>query len=173
MPHLVAAVRQALLYTLWADRLCLTVLEAVSPEDLVRDTGTSFGSLRGTLVHMLGAQRLWLARFAGQTLDRVPGVDDLPDWEALSSAWAETSAELGIFLAALTPDQVTADLAWTDSDGRTRTLPLWQPVLHLVNHSSYHRGQVVSLLRQMGYEPPATTDMIDFLLDQAPPAWSP
>jgi uncharacterized damage-inducible protein DinB len=172
MPELATTVRQLLVYTLWADRIVLKALEEVSPDDLVRDTGSSFGSLLGTLAHILGAQRVWLARFEGKTLDRVPGLADFPDWETLSSAWAETSAELGFFLASLTAEQVRADLTWTTTKGVRYTRPLWQPVLHLVNHSTYHRGQVVSLLRQLGYAPPST-DLIYFLIEQAPPDSTP
>jgi uncharacterized damage-inducible protein DinB len=177
MTELVAAVRQLLLYTLWADRICLKAVEEVAPEDLERDTGTSFGSLLGTLAHMLGAQRIWLARFEGKATDRVPGLADFPDRDALGAGWAETSAELGFFLAALTAGQVQSEITWTNSRGETFTRPLWQPVLHLVNHSTYHRGQVVSLLRQLGYDPPST-DLVYFLLEQpaqpsAPSAPSP
>jgi uncharacterized damage-inducible protein DinB len=169
MTGLVGTVRQLLLYTLWADRVCLKALEQVQPEDLTRDTGTSFGSLLGTLAHILGSQRVWLARFEGKVFDRVPDLASFPDWEALTAAWGETSAELGFFLASLTADQVIADLTWTTTQGVTYTRPLWQPVLHLVNHGTYHRGQVVSQLRQLGYEPPST-DLIYFLIDQAPQA---
>ena len=169
MTGLVAAVRQLLLYTMWADRICLKVLEEVAAEDLVRDTGTSFGSLLGTLSHILGSQRVWLARFEGKILARVPDLTDFPDWETLTAAWNETSAELGFFLASLAVEQVSADLTWTNSEGVTYTRPLWEPVLHLVNHSTYHRGQVVSQLRQLGYEPPST-DLIYFLIDQAAPS---
>jgi len=173
MPVLVDTARHLLLYTLWADRLCLKAIEPVSAEDLARDTGTSFGSLLGTLAHILGSQRLWLARFEGKVLARVPGdVADYPGFEALAAAWAETSAELGFFLAALTAQQVHGDLTWTSTQGVTYTRPLWQPLLHLVNHSTYHRGQVVSLLRQLGYEPPST-DMIVYLLEQATPTSPP
>jgi len=169
---LVGTVRQLLLYTLWADRVCLMAVEAVRPEDLGRDTGTSFGSLLGTLAHILGSQRLWLARFEGKTLDRVPGVEDFPDLAALAAGWAETSAELGFFLASLTAEQVSADITWASTEGITYTRPLWQPVLHLVNHTTYHRGQVVLQLRQLGYTPPST-DLIYFLIDQAPPPAEP
>jgi uncharacterized damage-inducible protein DinB len=162
-------VRQMLLYTLWADRVCLKALEQVSAEDLVRDTGTSFGSLLGTLAHILGAERRWLARVEGKALDRALYNEDQPDFETLSVAWIEASAELGFFIASLTAEQVSADITWIDSSGNPHTRPLWQPVVHLVNHSTYHRGQVVSLLRQLGYAPPST-DLIDFLLDQAAPA---
>ncbi len=169
MHGLAGTVRQLLLYTLWADRMCLKAVEAVRPEDLVRPTGSSFGSLLGTLAHLLQSQRLWLARFEGKSLDRRLDAGDLADWPSLSAAWAETSAELGFFLAALTAEQVAGDLTWTSSAGVTHTRPLWEPVVHLVNHSTYHRGQVVSLLRQLGYAPPST-DLIAFLLEQAPKA---
>jgi uncharacterized damage-inducible protein DinB len=167
MSELAAAVRQLLLYTLWADRICLKAVEEVRPEDLTRETGTSFGSLLGTLAHILGAQRRWLARLEGKALGPRPATDlvTFPDWETLTAGWAETSAELGFLLASLTAEHVTADLHWTNGDGESHTRPLWQPILHLVNHSTYHGGQVVSLLRQMGYAAP-TTDLIDFLLDQ-------
>jgi uncharacterized damage-inducible protein DinB len=168
MSDLGGTVRQLLLYTLWADRVCLKALESVRPEDLDRDTGASFRSVLGTLAHILGSQRLWLARFEGKTLDRVPGLQDFPDFAALSAAWAETSAELGFFLASLTAEQVAAELTWASTEGVAYTRPLWQPVLHLVNHSTYHRGQVVALLRQLGYTPPST-DLVYFLIDQAPP----
>jgi uncharacterized damage-inducible protein DinB len=172
MTGLAASARQLLLYTLWADRICLKALEQVAAEDLVRDTGTSFGSLLGTLAHILGSQRVWLARFEGKILSRVPDLTDFPDWETLTAAWGETSAELGFFLASLTAEQVSADLSWTNLQGVSYTRPLWEPVLHLVNHSTYHRGQVVSQLRQLGYQPPST-DLIYFLIDQAAPAAPP
>ncbi len=166
MHGLVGTVRQLLLYTLWADRICLKAVEEVRPEDLVRAAGTSFGSLLGTLAHMLQAQRRWLARFEGKNAEPRPETGEFPDLRSLGAAWAETSAELEFFLAALTGEQVANDLAWTDTAGAAHVRPLWQPVVHLVNHASYHRGQVVSLLRQMGYTPPST-DLIDFFLAQS------
>jgi uncharacterized damage-inducible protein DinB len=177
MTELAGVARQLLLYTLWADRISLKAVEAVSVEDLERDTGTSFGSLLATLAHMLAAQRVWLARFEGKGLPDRPATGNAADWAAelgtdwgtLSAAWIETSAELGFFIASLSGDQVSADITWTSARGETHTLPLWQPVLQLVNHATYHRGQVISLLRQMGYEPPST-DLLTFLLEQPPQA---
>src|ERR1700724_2958201 len=172
MTGFTVAARQLLLYTLWADRICLKALEAVDAEDLVRDTGTSFGSLLGTLSHILGSQRVWLARFEGKILARVPNLTDFPDWETLTAARNETSAALGFFLASLTAEPGSAELTWTNFEGITNNRPLWKPVLHLVNHSTYHRGQVVSQLRQLGYEPPST-DMIYFLISPEAPAAPP
>jgi uncharacterized damage-inducible protein DinB len=152
--------RQLLLYTLWADRACLAVTRGVEPEDLTRDAGVSYGSLLGTLSHILSSQRRWLARFTGQ---EAPSPVVYADAEGLAGAWSETAAEMEFFLASLTEEQLAAECAWVDTEIGPVTRPLWQPVTHMVNHSTYHRGQVVSLLRQLGYEPPKT-DFIYFQL---------
>jgi uncharacterized damage-inducible protein DinB len=158
---LLTQTRQLLLYTLWADRACLDAARGVDPEALTRDAGVSFGSLLGTLCHILGSQRRWLARFTGRPA--TAGDPAFPDLESLAAAWSETAAELEFFLAALTEEQLAAEITWVDSEGPVYTRPLWQPVCHMVNHSTYHRGQVVSLMRQLGYEPPET-DLILFFL---------
>jgi uncharacterized damage-inducible protein DinB len=88
---------------------------------------------------------------------------EFPDLEALAAGWSETAAQLEFFLASLTEDQLAAEITWEDTEIGAVTRPLWQPVSHLVNHSTYHRGQVVSLLRQLGYQPPET-DLSYFFL---------
>lgn len=155
--------RQLLLYTLWADRLVRDAAREVRPEDLTREAGVSFGSLLGTMVHMLALQRLWISRFTGQAPPALPTPKDLPDFLSLAVAWEETHAELEAFLAPLSEEQLAAEITWTSTEGQTYTRPLWQPVFHMVNHATYHRGQVASLLRQLGYQPP-TTDMIYFFV---------
>lgn len=155
--------RQLLLFTLWADRLVRDAAREVRPEDLTREAGVSFGSLLGTLVHMLGVQRLWLSRFTGQAAPTLPTPADLPDFLSLALAWEETHAELEAFLAALSEEQLAAEINWVSMEGEPHALPLWQPVVHMVNHATYHRGQVASLLRQLGYQPPKT-DMVYFFL---------
>jgi uncharacterized damage-inducible protein DinB len=160
-----AATRDLLLYMLWADRSTLGAVREVSPEHLRREAGVSFGSLFGTMVHMLGSQRRWLARFQGHAPASMPVLADFPDLLAWIQAWEETASEIEAFLAALTDEQLAASLTWHDSEGGTLTRPLWQPVLHLVNHTSYHRGQMVSLLRQMGYQPPST-DLIRYFAER-------
>jgi uncharacterized damage-inducible protein DinB len=165
MSDTVNMARELLVYTLWADRLFLSALNDVRPEDLVRDTGSSFPSVLATMAHILGAERTWLSRLSGQPSDRVPGVADFPDRESLTAAWADTSAELEFLLASLTAEQLHADLTWTNTRGETFTRPVWQPLLQLVNHATYHRGQVVTQLRQLGYRAPQS-DLIRFFLEK-------
>jgi uncharacterized damage-inducible protein DinB len=157
-----AAARDLLLYMLWADRTTLRAVREVSLEDLKRDAGISFGSLLGTMTHILDGQRLWNARFSGQPTDQVHPPAEFPDLLSWITAWEESASHLEAFLASLTDEQLSAPITWTNRRGETFTQPLWHTVLHLVNHCSYHRGQVVSLLRQMGYQPPST-DLVYYL----------
>lgn len=161
-----SVVRDLLLYMLWADRLMLKAVRDVRPEDLTRDAGISFGSLLGTMAHMAGSQRLWLARCSGRQLDHIPTVADFPDLLSWIHGWEETASGVEAFLAALTDEQLAASLTWTSTTGETYTRPLWQPLIHLVNHTTYHRGQVVSLLRQMGYKTPST-DLVYYFIERA------
>lgn len=159
------AARDLLLYMLWADRHMLKSVRAVRTEDLTRDAGVSFRSLLGTMAHILGAEKLWLSRWLGHPDHSVLGPDDFPDLLSWITAWEENASGMEAFLAGLTDEQVAAPLAWTSLEGQDHLRPLWQVILQLVNHSTYHRGQVVSLLRQMGY-PAESTDLIRFFAER-------
>jgi uncharacterized damage-inducible protein DinB len=162
-----ATVRDLLIYMLWADRLTLAAARQVKPEDLTRDAGVSFGSVLGTLAHTLISQRLWLSRFLGNPLTSLPRLDEYPNLPAWIAGWEESASQIEAFLAGLSDEQLVVPLTWASlPDGAVHTLPLWQAVMHLVNHTTYHRGQVVSLLRQMGYSVPHT-DLIVFFTERA------
>ncbi|HWN44522.1 MAG TPA: DinB family protein [Thermoanaerobaculia bacterium] len=158
--------RELLLYMLWADRLVLAAVRNVREEDLTRDAGVSFKSILGTLAHILGSERMWLSRFLGVSLDRVPSIQDFPDLMSWITGWEETASQIEAFLAGLTDEQLATPLTWTNTRGESHTHPLWHPVSHMVNHATYHRGQVVSLLRQMEYPVP-TTDLIVYFYERA------
>ena len=158
--------RELLKYTLWADRKVLAAVRHVEPEYLVREAGASFGSLLGTFAHILGAEQVWLSRFVGNPIP-LPDIADFPDLETLEADFKELWPQLEFFLASLDDAQLEAPIRWTNSRGETYTRQLWQAVVHMVNHSTYHRGQIVMLLRQMGYEPPSS-DLIYFFPEADP-----
>jgi uncharacterized damage-inducible protein DinB len=158
-------VRQLLVYTVWADRTVLSALHEVTAEDLTRDTGSSFGSLVGTMAHILGAERVWLSRFVGNPL-YLPDLSVYPDFAALENGFHELWSELEAYVASLKPADLDQQLTWTNTLGVTRTQPLANLLFHVVNHSTYHRGQVISLLRQLGYGAPGT-DLVYYLADRA------
>ena len=158
-------VRDLLLYMLWADRLILAAVRRVPPTDLNREAGVSFGSLLGTMAHMLASQRLWLSRFLGNPLGSIPTLDETPDLPSWIAEWEETASQIEAFVAGLSDDQLASPLTWKSiPDGEEHTLPLWQPVVHLVNHTTYHRGYVADMFYQVPARPP-TTDLPVFLRD--------
>lgn len=161
MTSLLRAARDLLAYTVWADRAQLAALDRVDAEDLGRDTGSSHRSLVGTMAHMLGAQRLWLSRFLGNPLEALPGEAEYPDLAAVRAGFEEHWPELEFFLASLSEEALAAEIRWTSSRGEARQQPLWQPLLHAANHDTYHRGQITTMLRQLGYQPPST-DLVAF-----------
>jgi uncharacterized damage-inducible protein DinB len=161
---IVRAIREALAYTVWADRTMLSALEQVAPEDLTRDTGSSFPSLLATIGHILGSERVWLSRFVGNP-GHLPALSSYDSLQAVREGFEEYWPEFESYLASLDVAGLELGLTWTNTKGVTRTQPVYRLLLHFVNHSSYHRGQLVTMLRQLGYTP-VGTDMVYYLADQ-------
>jgi uncharacterized damage-inducible protein DinB len=146
-------------YNRWANTRLLEATAALSAEERERDVRASFGSLQGTLVHILWGEHGWL-RFWQEGADvPPPGPDDYPDFASLRSAWSDHERVYEAYLHGL----VQADL-----DGPrpldTTSYHLGELVQHALNHSTFHRGQVVLLLRQMGHVPPPT-DYAEYLAE--------
>lgn len=147
-------------YNFWARDQQLAVCETLSEEHLSRPLGASFGSLRDTLKHLVGAEWVWMERFDGRQARSVPWYSEVSSLETLRARWALVESDLRRFLASLTPEALAVPLTYVNFKGETWTYPLWQTLLHLANHGTYHRGQVTMALRQLGATPPA----IDFLV---------
>lgn len=148
-------------YGYWArDRMLMAVAE-LSPDDYVRPMVTSFGSVRETLNHMYLAEWIWNRRWHGDSPTGPPEYP-LEDLEELRQRWAENEASVRALLENLGDRDVLRIVDYRLSSGEHRSTPLWQLVVHVVNHSTYHRGQVTTLLRQLGADPPESTDMITY-----------
>jgi uncharacterized damage-inducible protein DinB len=78
----------------------------------------------------------------------------------ISERWKGVESDVRAYLRGLTPEALTRPLSYVNLQGESWTYPLWQALLHLVNHQTYHRGQVTMLLRQLGVAPAA----VDFLV---------
>ena len=161
---LLPIIRNLISYTIWADRQHLDALAGVRPDDLTRDTGSSFPSLLATMGHVLGSERVWLSRWVGRP-GHLPTLSQVDGYAELRRGFEELWPALEDFAGELTEADLARPLTWTNTKGVTRTQPLWSPLVHLAGHSSYHRGQVVTMLRQLGYPAPGT-DLIYYLADQ-------
>ena len=146
----------------WATNRLLGAAALLSPADLTRDLGTSHGSVRGTLVHILWAEWIWLQRWRGESPKRVFAQDEYPGVDAIESRWRDVERDQQDFIAALTDDRLNARLSYENLQGQRWEYSLAHMMQHVVNHSSYHRGQVVTLLRQLGQTPPGTDFLVFF-----------
>jgi uncharacterized damage-inducible protein DinB len=153
-------------FNFWADRRTLESCAALTPEQFTRDLHSSFPSVRDTLVHIFGAEWLWLERWQGRMPTALPWAPNFPDHAGVSARWTEVHRDLQRFVANLTPEQVERSFEVRTTSGGLYTQPLWQMMQHLANHGSYHRGQVATMLRQLGEKPPAT-DLILFYRERA------
>jgi uncharacterized damage-inducible protein DinB len=154
-----AKIRELYDYNRWANGRCLEAASRVSHEDFTKEIGGSFASLRGTLGHLYGAEWIWLERWRGRSPRALPSSLDLPDVETIRGRWKSVEREQEDFLEHLDPERLEEPLTYTNLKGENWTYVLWRILAHVVNHSSYHRGQVATLLRQLGATP-LSTDLL-------------
>lgn len=138
-------------YNRWANTRLLEAAESLSVPELERDLRASFDSLQGTLIHILWGEQGWLHLWREGTFlpDPVPG--EYPDLASLKNVWSQHQEAYAAYLHGLTQAQLDAPRAVGPN-----TYALGELIQHILNHSTYHRGQVTLLLRQLGHEPPST-----------------
>ena len=155
-------------YHYWARDRVLAAAEALTAEQFTRAMGSSFRSVRDTLAHILGAEEAWLSRWKGQSPGSLRPAGDFADLASVRRSWAETEQQVRAFVAESGEEGVGRVMSYRLISGAPGASPFWQMLQHVVNHASYHRGQVTTLLRQLGAAPPAPMDMIAFYRAQAP-----
>jgi len=153
-------------FNAWANQRTLDACAALTHEQFTRDLGSSFRSVRDTLAHIYGAQWVWLERWHGRIPPALPSPADFPDFETVKRRFAEIDRNLIDYAASLSPEDLQRVLDYRTLAGTPNAQPLWQMLQHVANHSTYHRGQVTTLLRQLGAKAPAT-DLIYFYRERA------
>ena len=149
-------------YHYWARDRMLEAVEGIDPGELTRQLGNSFSSIRDTLVHLYGAECIWCARWRGEAPQAMPDAGQFSDVASIRGAWAVQEAQLRAVLDGLGEAGVDRVVEYRTMNGQPQSQPFWQMLQHLVNHGSYHRGQVTTMLRQLKYSPPKSTDLITF-----------
>ena len=152
-------IRELFVYNHWANQRVLASVTPLSAEQFTRGMGNSFGSLRDTVAHILGAEWIWLERWFGRSPKALLPASDFPTVASIRERWAIVEADRNRFIQTLTPAKLQEPVAYINTRGEGYTYLLWQQMVHVANHSTYHRGQVTTLLRQLGAEPQNT----DFL----------
>ena len=140
----------------------LDAVESLSPDQYTKEVGGSFGSVRNTVVHTFSAEYVWLTRWKGETPSGMLDSGRFPDTASIRRAWIDHEAKLRAFFEPLNEQGIQKVMAYKTLAGTESSAPLWQMLQHVVNHASYHRGQVTTLLRQLGAAAPKGMDLITF-----------
>jgi uncharacterized damage-inducible protein DinB len=165
---MVEELRELYDFNRWANRLLLASAKELTPEQFGRDLGSSFPSVQATLAHILGAESVWLDRWRGLSPSGIPAEFRSPDIESLQARWGVNDAEQVRFLDGLSDAKLRTPIRFRSFAGVDYETPLWVLMRHVVNHGTYHRGQVATLLRQLGATPPST-DLVLYYRTQAVP----
>jgi uncharacterized damage-inducible protein DinB len=153
-------------FNAWANHRSLEAAAKLTDEQFVKPMGSSFGSVRDTLAHVCGAEWIWLERFQGRSPASLPDVLECADAASLRAKWLEQEARLLAFVAKLTQEDLNRVLEYETMKFGVYSNPLWQSMQHVVNHGTYHRGQVTTLLRQLGAQP-ILTDLMHYYRERA------
>jgi uncharacterized damage-inducible protein DinB len=150
-------------YSEWATRRLLTACATLPPTDIDRDTGGSHATIRRTLYHFYISEEFWVKCLRENTLPRLAdiGGDADPTPTSLGDMqrdWPAVWRDLREYLEGATEQEIADQLVGPDC-----RIHRWKLVLHLVNHATLHRGQVTSMLRQVGQKPP-NTDIFTYAL---------
>jgi uncharacterized damage-inducible protein DinB len=166
----VESLRKLYDYNYWARDRQLEACSKLTAEQFLRPMGSSFGSLRDTLAHLLAVEWVWLERFQGRSPQAIPGwLDALETVTSMRERWQDVECGLRRYLGDLRPETLARPLSYVNLKGEAWTYPLGQALFHLVNHQTYHRGQVTTLLRQLGGESVAVDFLVYVDLRSGPP----
>ena len=153
-------------YNSWANHRSLGAAEKLTPDQFTRPLRSSFSSVRDTLAHICGAEWIWLERFQGRSPSALPDVAQFRDLASLREQWLQHEDRLLAFVSGLTQSDLDREMEYKTLKFGIYNNPLWQSMQHVVNHGTYHRGQVTTMLRQLGAEP-VLTDLMHFYRERA------
>jgi uncharacterized damage-inducible protein DinB len=159
-------IRSLYRYNDWANQRILEASARLTPAQLREGGGASFDSIRDTLVHTMGAQWLYLERWHGRSPRALPAAADFPDLAAIRTRWDRIERDTQAFVAAVTDADLTRVVEYTNTRGERWAYPLWQQMIHQVNHATQHRSEAAVMLTKLGSSP-GWLDLLYFVDQEA------
>ncbi len=156
-------------YHYWARDRMLDAVDMLTPEQYTKDLGNSFKSVRDTVVHTYSAEWNWYLRWVGTSPTSMLDPVQFPDVATVRSAWASQEEKVRLLVASLgAANELNRVFRYRLMNGEEAQSVFSHMLQHVVNHATYHRGQVTTLLRQLGAPPPVSQDLIRFYREKHP-----
>lgn len=148
-------------FNFWARDRIVDAVRQLDDEQYTRDLRNSFSSVRDTMVHLYSAEWVWLSRWDGTSPTSPIDPSTFPDLDSLMHAWREQEGRFRDYVTAV-GDDTGRMIDYRLMNGTPGRSAFWQMLQHVVNHGSYHRGQITTMLRQLGAAAPKSTDLINY-----------
>jgi uncharacterized damage-inducible protein DinB len=145
-------IRELYAYSAWANARILDTAKQLTPEQFTT-SGDGFNSLRDTLVHTASVQWLWLERWRETSPPELWDPVSFADIGALRTRWEEVEAATSEYVDTLREPDLGRVVSYVNFQGECWAYPLWQQLLHQVNHATQHRSEAALLLTRLGYSP--------------------
>lgn len=145
-------IRDVYAYNAWANGRILDTAQRLDPAALLEAT-TAAGSIRDILVHTAWAHWIWLERWQGESPRVRWAPEDFSDLPALRARWGEVERDTARYLADVNESDLGREIAYANFAGETWRYPLWQALMHQVNHATQHRSEAALLLTEAGHSP--------------------
>jgi uncharacterized damage-inducible protein DinB len=153
-------------YNIWANGRIAGFLKEIDPSFPEKEQNSSFPSLRKTVYHIWDAETIWLERLKGNSPVSWPSRDFKGDFHQGLNGFLERSRSLAGFVSGLKEEQLLSELSYSSVDGKRYTSRVCDIIQHCVNHSTFHRGQIITMLRNLGCTSLSPTDYIEFCRSQ-------
>jgi uncharacterized damage-inducible protein DinB len=150
-------------YSVWATAKLSQILENVDDSLLKKETPSSFPTIEKTILHICDADLIWLRRLQGQSLTGWPSKDFNGDREQLIEGWAENTVALRNYVESRGDDFLSATIDYSNTAGHPFGNTVDEIIHHVVNHGTFHRGQIITMLRANGVNDLQSTDLITYL----------
>ncbi|MDQ3277379.1 MAG: DinB family protein [Bacteroidota bacterium] len=147
-------------YHQWANNLLLTTIQSLSEEQQHTGVQSSFPSLYKTVLHMLDAESIWWQRMKLQEKIERPSDTFSGNMATLSSMLQQQNRQWQDWVTGASEHALDHEFIYYNSRKERFKQPVYQMLLHMFNHGTYHRGQLVAMLRQLGVEKIPATDFI-------------
>ena len=153
-----ALIREHYDFHRWANRRLFDIAAGLGAEAVTRDMGKhwSFPTLKGMFSHIYGADRVWLARWKGESPARIYGDADFASIADLRTGWDALEAEQRVFVEGLAEGDLVRPLDYRNTEGAQFRVALGALLQHVVNHATHHRSEAATMLTLISGSPPDT-----------------
>jgi len=153
-------------YNLWANTKLTGFLKNLEPSLLDKELISSFNTIRKTIYHIWDAELIWYNRLAGISFTGWPSESFNGSFDEFVKSFTEQSKLFIDYVQSKTEAELAQDFEYKTMDGKPYKNPVCEAVLHCMNHSTFHRGQIITMLRNVGYADLSSTDFITYIREK-------